>query len=52
MYSPLKQWGAINGGKHVGVVGLGGLGQMAVFLAKAMGNKVTVISRSNGNHTA
>jgi cinnamyl-alcohol dehydrogenase len=31
---------------HVGVVGLGGLGHVAVKFAKAMGIKVTVISTS------
>jgi cinnamyl-alcohol dehydrogenase len=31
---------------HVGVVGLGGLGHVAVKFAKAMGVKVTVISTS------
>ena len=48
MYTPLKDWGALNGGKRVGVVGLGGLGMMGLILAKAMGNEVTVISRSMG----
>ena len=48
MYTPLKKWGARHGGKSVGIVGLGGLGQMGVFLAKATGNEVTVISRSHG----
>ena len=33
-------------GLHVGVVGLGGLGHMAVKFAKAFGAKVTVISTS------
>ena len=33
-------------GKHVGVVGFGGLGHMAVKLAKAMGAQVTVLSRN------
>ena len=47
-YTPLKKWGALNGGKNIGIVGLGGLGQMGLLLAKAMGNKVTVISRSMG----
>lgn len=46
MYSPLKQWGVRQGGKKVGVVGIGGLGQMGILLAKAMGNEVTAISRS------
>ncbi len=44
-YSPLAHWKA-GPGKSVAVVGLGGLGHMAVKLAKAMGAKVTVISRS------
>jgi uncharacterized zinc-type alcohol dehydrogenase-like protein len=44
-YSPLKRWGA-GPGKHVGVVGLGGLGHMAVKLAAAMGADVTVLSRT------
>ena len=46
-YSPLKRWGA-GPGKHVGVVGLGGLGHMAVKLAAAMGADVTVLSRTAG----
>uniref|UniRef100_M1BA03 10-hydroxygeraniol oxidoreductase n=1 Tax=Solanum tuberosum TaxID=4113 RepID=M1BA03_SOLTU len=33
-------------GMHIGVVGLGGLGHMAVKFAKAFGTKVTVISTS------
>ena len=45
-YSPLKHWGA-GPGKKVAVIGLGGLGHMAVKLAHAMGAEVTVISRSN-----
>lgn len=32
--------------KHVGIVGFGGLGQMGVKIAKAMGASVTVLSRS------
>ncbi len=43
-YSPLKQHKAGHG-KHVAVAGLGGLGHMAVKLAKAMGATVTVLSR-------
>lgn len=44
-YSPLKRYGTKKGMK-VGVVGLGGLGHMAVKIAKAMGAEVTVFSTS------
>lgn len=44
-YSPLKQLGCKPGDK-VGVVGLGGLGHMAVKLAASMGADVTVLSTS------
>jgi alcohol dehydrogenase (NADP+) len=44
-YSPLRHWGA-GEGKKVAVIGLGGLGHMAVKLAHAMGAEVTVLSRS------
>ncbi|TDL38916.1 NAD(P)-dependent alcohol dehydrogenase [Arthrobacter nitrophenolicus] len=44
-YSPLHRWGA-GPGKKVAVVGLGGLGHMAVKLAAAMGAEVTVLSQS------
>jgi uncharacterized zinc-type alcohol dehydrogenase-like protein len=46
-YSPLRHWGA-GPGRRVGVIGLGGLGHMAVKLAVAMGADVTVLSRSAG----
>ena len=42
-YSPLKHWG-VKPGHKVGVVGLGGLGDMAVKIAKAMGAEVTVFT--------
>ena len=45
-YSPLKHWKA-GPGKKVGVIGLGGLGHMAVEYAVAMGAEVTVISHSD-----
>jgi cinnamyl-alcohol dehydrogenase len=45
-YSPLRYYGLDKPGMHVGVVGLGGLGHLAVKFAKAMGVKVTVISTS------
>lgn len=44
-YSPLKRNGTKKG-KKVGVVGLGGLGHMAVKIAKAMGAEVLVFSTS------
>ncbi|MHA7140436.1 MULTISPECIES: NAD(P)-dependent alcohol dehydrogenase [unclassified Arthrobacter] len=44
-FSPLKRWGA-GPGKKVAIVGLGGLGHMAVKLAAAMGAEVTVLSQS------
>ncbi|GLT44178.1 hypothetical protein SLA2020_180920 [Shorea laevis] len=46
VYSPLRYYGLVKPGAHVGVVGLGGLGHVAVKFAKAMGGKVTVISTS------
>lgn len=44
-YSPLRHWG-VGSGQKVGVVGLGGLGHMAVKFAHSFGAKVTVFSRS------
>lgn len=44
-YSPLRHWNVKKGDK-VGVVGLGGLGHMAVKLASSMGAEVTMLSRS------
>ena len=46
-YSPLRHWGTKKGDK-VGIVGLGGLGHMAVKLAAAMGAEVTMLSTSPG----
>jgi uncharacterized zinc-type alcohol dehydrogenase-like protein len=45
-YSPLRHWNA-GPGKKVAVVGMGGLGHMAVKLAHAMGAEVTVLSHSD-----
>ena len=45
-YSPLAYWGALKGGMTIGVVGIGGLGQMAIAQAKAMGNTIVAISTS------
>jgi uncharacterized zinc-type alcohol dehydrogenase-like protein len=44
-YSPLKRWKAGEGMK-VAVVGMGGLGHVAVKIAAAMGAEVTVLSQS------
>lgn len=44
-YSPLRRFGA-GAGCAVGIVGLGGLGHVAVKIAKAMGAHVTMISHS------
>lgn len=48
VYSPLKYYGLSKPGMHIGVVGLGGLGHVALNFAKAFGAKVTVISTSIG----
>ena len=45
VYSPLRHWNA-GPGKRVAVVGLGGLGHMAVQVAHALGAEVTVLSQS------
>ncbi|KAG5529653.1 hypothetical protein RHGRI_030136 [Rhododendron griersonianum] len=45
-YSPLRYFGLDKSGMKVGVVGLGGLGHLAVKFAKAFGAVVTVISTS------
>ncbi len=44
-YSPLRRFG-VGAGTRVAVVGLGGLGHMAVKLAAAMGAEVTMLSTS------
>jgi len=46
MYSPLRHHN-VGPGSMLGVAGFGGLGNMAVKLAKAMGAEVTVITRSD-----
>ncbi|KEO84132.1 NAD(P)-dependent alcohol dehydrogenase [Tumebacillus flagellatus] len=44
-YSPLKHWNA-GPGKKVAIVGMGGLGHLAIQFAHALGAEVTVLSRS------
>ena len=46
-WSPLRHWKAGQGSK-VAVIGLGGLGHMALKLAKALGADVTLFTRSPG----
>ena len=38
MFAPLKNFGALNGGLEIGIIGFGSLGQWAAKIAKAMGN--------------
>jgi len=45
VYSPLRYWNA-GPGKKVGVLGIGGLGHLAIRIAKAMGAEVTVFTTS------
>jgi alcohol dehydrogenase (NADP+) len=47
VYSPLKHWN-IKKGSVVGVVGLGGLGHMAIKIAHAMGAHVVLFTTSPG----
>jgi cinnamyl-alcohol dehydrogenase len=46
VYSPMKHHNMLQAGKKLGVVGLGGLGHVAVKFGKAFGLHVTVISTS------
>jgi alcohol dehydrogenase (NADP+) len=46
-WSPLRHWN-IGKGSNVAVIGLGGLGHMALKLAKALGANVTLFTRSPG----
>ena len=50
-WSPLRDYG-VKAGARVAVVGLGGLGHMAVKLAAAMGAEVTVLSTSESKREA
>ena len=45
MWSPLRHW-KVGAGTRLGVVGIGGLGHMAVKLGAALGAEVTVFTRS------
>ena len=46
-WSPLRHW-QVGQGSKVAVVGLGGLGHMAIKLAQALGADVTLFTRSPG----
>lgn len=46
-WSPLRHWNVTKGSK-VAVVGLGGLGHMAIKLAKGLGAEVSLFSRTPG----
>ncbi|WRT70565.1 uncharacterized protein IL334_007563 [Kwoniella shivajii] len=47
VFTPLERYGAGTKAKNVGVIGVGGLGHMAILLANGMGANVTAISRSD-----
>ena len=51
VWEPLRTWG-VGPGSRVGVVGLGGLGHLAVKLAHALGATVTVFTTSPGKDDA
>lgn len=46
-WSPLRRWN-VKAGSKVAVVGLGGLGHMAIKLAKGLGAEVSLLSRTPG----
>jgi uncharacterized zinc-type alcohol dehydrogenase-like protein len=50
-YSPLKYWG-VGPGKSVAIVGIGGLGHMAVQIARALGATVTAVTRDKEKRAA
>jgi uncharacterized zinc-type alcohol dehydrogenase-like protein len=45
VYSPLKHWKA-GPGKKIGIIGIGGLGHLAIKIAKALGAHVVVFTTS------
>ena len=51
VYSALRHW-KVAAGQQVGVVGLGGLGHMAIKIATAMGAEVTVFTTSAAKRAA
>ncbi|GAA2506772.1 zinc-binding dehydrogenase [Winogradskya humida] len=49
-YEPLRRWD-VGPGRLIGVVGLDGLGHLAVEFAKALGARVAVFTTSAGKET-
>lgn len=49
-YSPLKHWN-VGPGKKVAILGVGGLGHLAIQYAHALGAEVTALSRSTGKQS-
>jgi uncharacterized zinc-type alcohol dehydrogenase-like protein len=45
VFAPLRRWG-IGAGAHLGVIGVGGLGHLALRFGKALGCRVTAFSSS------
>lgn len=50
-WSALREW-RVGPGRHVGIVGLGGVGHIAVKLARALGARVTVFTSSPAKRAA
>ena len=50
-YSPLKHW-QVQPGHKVGIIGLGGLGHMAIQITKAMGAHVVAITASESKKSS
>lgn len=48
-YNPMKKWN-VGPGKKVGIIGMGGLGHLAVQFAHKMGAEVTVLGHSKGKN--
>ncbi|BEI83370.1 hypothetical protein CcaverHIS002_0312380 [Cutaneotrichosporon cavernicola] len=51
VFAPFKRFGVPHKAPKVGVLGIGGVGHMAIKIAKAMGAEVTAISRGEAKRT-